>query len=112
VGILSGEFTVVAAVNDGGSVVTESARLNPDVLVLDISMPDMSGIAAAVRLRAAGFTGKIVFVTMHRERAFVHESSALGLVGYVLKDRLALDLIPAIHHVLAGQSFVSPSFRQ
>jgi DNA-binding NarL/FixJ family response regulator len=107
--ILSGEFDVVAAVTDGLAVVATAARLEPDLLVLDISMPGLNGIAAAARLRESGSTAKIVFVTNLRDREFVQESLALGDVGFVVKDRLVADLLPAIRQVLSGQSFVSPS---
>jgi DNA-binding NarL/FixJ family response regulator len=110
--ILSHDFDVVSAVGDGASVVREAARVNPDLLVLDISMPVMGGIAAAGRLKASGSTAKVVFVTMHHDREFVQESSALGTVGFVVKNRLMSDLMPAIHSVLSGHAFVSPSVRQ
>jgi DNA-binding NarL/FixJ family response regulator len=106
--LLSREFEVVAAVADGLEAVTEAARLEPDLLVLDISMPKLNGIAAATRLKAGGSTAKIVFVTNLHDREFVDESLALGEVGFVVKDRLVADLLPAIRTVLAGQSFVSP----
>jgi len=106
--MLSGEFDVVAAVGDGGAAVAEATRLTPDLLILDISMPVMGGIAAAGRLKATGSIAKVVFVTMYRDPEFVHESSALGVVGYVAKEELASDLVPAIHSVLAGLPFVSP----
>jgi len=109
--MLAREFDVVAAVGDGGAVVAEAERVNPDVLVLDVAMPVMGGIAAADLLRAAGSTAKVVFVTMHHDREFVQESSALGVVGFVVKDRLVSDLMPAIHSVLAGKPFVSSSVR-
>jgi DNA-binding NarL/FixJ family response regulator len=107
--ILSGEFEVVAAVTDGLAVVTTAARLEPDVLVLDIAMPGLSGIAAAARLKESGSTAKVVFVTNLHDREFVQESLALGDVGFVVKDRLVADLLPAIRRVLSGRSFVSPS---
>ena len=107
--LLSGEFDVVAAVSDGLAAVTTAARLEPDLLVLDIAMPGLNGIAAAVRLKASGSTAKVVFVTNLHDREFVQESLALGDVGFVVKDRLVADLLPAIRTVLAGQSFVSPS---
>jgi DNA-binding NarL/FixJ family response regulator len=106
--LLSGEFEVVAAVADGLAAVTEALRLEPDLLVLDISMPGLNGIAAAVRLKESGSTAKVVFVTNLNDREFVRESLALGEVGFVVKDRLVADLRPAIRQVLAGQSFVSP----
>jgi DNA-binding NarL/FixJ family response regulator len=91
--------------------VAEAARLDPDLLVLDVSMPVMGGIAAADRLKATGSTAKVVFVTMHHDREFVQESSALGVIGFVVKDRLVSDLMQAIHSVLAGRPFVSSSVR-
>ena len=110
--LLSHDFDVVSAVGDGASVVSEATRVKPDLLVLDISMPVMGGLAAAGRLKASGSTAKVVFVTMHHDREFVQESSALGTVGFVVKNRLVSDLMPAIHSVLSGQPFVSPSVRQ
>ena len=76
--LLSSEFEVVAAVRDGISVVTSTERLGPDLLVLDIAMPGLSGIAAAARVRKNGSTAKVVFVTNLHDRAFVRESLALG----------------------------------
>jgi DNA-binding NarL/FixJ family response regulator len=106
--LLSSEFEIVAAVGDGLAAVTEASRLEPDLLVLDISMPGLNGIAAAARLKESGSTAKVVFVTNLHDREFVEESLALGDVGFVVKDRLVADLLPAIRNVLAGQSFVSP----
>jgi DNA-binding NarL/FixJ family response regulator len=107
--LLSRDFDVVGTVTDGVAAVTEAEHLEPDLLVLDIAMPGLNGIAAASRLRAHGSKAKVVFVTNMRDREFVQESLALGDVGFVVKDRLVYDLLPAIRHVLAGQAFVSPS---
>jgi DNA-binding NarL/FixJ family response regulator len=107
--LLSSEFEVVSAVTDGLAVVTAASQLAPDLLVLDIAMPRLNGIAAAARVKESGSTAKVVFVTNLRDREFVRESLALGDVGFVVKDRLIADLLPAIRTVLAGQSFVSPT---
>lgn len=107
--LLSRDCEVVATASDGLAAVAEAEQLTPDLLVLDIAMPGLNGIAAAARLRARGSTAKIVFVTNLREREFVEESLALGDVGFVVKDRLVADLLPAIRRVLAGETFVSPS---
>ena len=107
--LVSDEFDVVASVADGLAVVSAAARLEPDLLVLDIAMPGLNGIAAAARLKENGSTAKIVFVTNLHDREFVEGSQALGHVGFVAKDRLVADLLPAIRQVLAGGSFVSPS---
>jgi DNA-binding NarL/FixJ family response regulator len=107
--LLSGEFEVVASVGDGLAAVATATLLEPDLLVLDIAMPGLNGIAAATRLKESGSTAKIVFVTNLHDREFVEGSLALGDVGFVIKDRLVADLLPAVRSVLAGQSFVSPS---
>jgi DNA-binding NarL/FixJ family response regulator len=107
--LLSRDFDVVGVACDGLSVVSAAEQLAPDLLVLDIAMPGLTGIAAAARLKEAGSTAKVVFVTMRHEREFVRESLALGDVGFVVKDHLVTDLLPAVRTVLSGQSFVSPA---
>jgi DNA-binding NarL/FixJ family response regulator len=106
--LLSSEFEVVATVSDGLSAVKTAGRLEPDLLVLDIAMPGLNGIAAASRLKESGSTAKVVFVTNLHDREFVDEAMALGDIGFIVKDRLVADLLPAIRSVLAGKSFVSP----
>jgi len=110
--MLSRDFEVVAAVMDGVAVVTKAEQLEPDLLVLDIAMPELNGIAAAARLKEHGSNAKVVFVTNMRNREFVQESLALGDVGFVVKDRLVADLLPAIRHVLSGETFVSPTVQR
>ena len=107
--LLSRDFDVIAAVADGLSAVAEAEHLEPDLLVLDIAMPGLNGIAAAAHLKELGSQAKVVFITNMKDREFVQESLALGTVGFVVKDRLVADLFPAIRSVLAGQSFVSPT---
>jgi DNA-binding NarL/FixJ family response regulator len=107
--LLSRDFEVVAAVTDGESAVEKAAELKPDLLVLDIAMPRLNGIAAARAVMDAGSTARIVFVTNMRDREFVDGSLALGSVGFVVKDRLIADLLAAAHQVLSGKAFVSPS---
>lgn len=107
--LLSREYDVVAAVMDGQAVVSKALQLEPDLLVLDIAMPELNGIAAASRLKERGLPAKVVFVTNLRDREFVQESLALGGIGFVVKDRLIADLFPAIRQVLAGEVFVSPT---
>jgi DNA-binding NarL/FixJ family response regulator len=109
VGLLSRDFDVVATVTDGLAAVTEAEHLEPDLLVLDIAMPGLNGIAAAARLKEHGSKAKVVFVTNMRDREFVQKSLTLGAVGFVVKDRLVADLLPAVHQVLSGRAFVSPS---
>lgn len=96
-------------VGDGQALLEEAARLEPDILVLDISMPVLNGIEATRQLRAAGSRAKIVFLTVHQDAEYVHAALAAGAQGYVTKCQLATDLLVALREVLADRSFVSPS---
>src|SRR5262245_4391185 len=107
--ILESEYDVVAAVGDGQAALDAAARLEPDVLVLDISMPVLGGIEAARRLRPAGSGAKVVFLTVHQDADSVRAALAAGAQGYVVKCRLVSDLPLALREALAGRSFVSPS---
>ena len=107
--LLSREFDVVAAVSDGLAAVAAASQYEPDLVVLDIAMPGLSGIAAASRILKGGSAAKMVFVTNLHDGEFVRESLTFGQIGFVVKDRLVADLMPAIHTVLAGRSFVSPN---
>lgn len=106
--LLEPEFEVVGKVNDGQALLEASARLEPDVLVLDISMPVLSGLDAARELRRTGSRAKIIFLTVHEEAEYVRGSFEMGASGYVVKPRLASDLAEAIREALAGRSFISP----
>jgi DNA-binding NarL/FixJ family response regulator len=77
--------------------------------VLDISMPVMNGVEAARRLRAAGTSAKIVFLTVHADQDYVRAALGTGALGYVLKSELASDLLPCLREALQGRSYVSPA---
>jgi DNA-binding NarL/FixJ family response regulator len=109
--LLEPEFEVVETVRDGRAAVEAAAGLEPDLLVLDLSMPIMDGIAAARSLRAAGSRTKVVFLSVQHDPDFARAALAVGAVGYVVKCRLASDLLLALRDALAGRSFVSPSVR-
>jgi DNA-binding NarL/FixJ family response regulator len=109
--LVEGEMDVVQTVGDGNAAVREAVRLDPDLIVLDISMPELSGIEAAKRLRAIGSRAKIVFLTVHHDADFARAAFDAGAVGYVVKDRLASDLMPALRGAAAGQSYVSPTIK-
>ena len=102
-------FQVVGTANNGRDLVAEALRLDPDVIVLDITMPIMTGIEAAHELREAGSTAKLVFLTVHDQPAFLHACFTEGALGYVIKSHLGNDLIPAINEALSGHHFISPS---
>jgi DNA-binding NarL/FixJ family response regulator len=107
--LLASEFTVVGAVGDGETLLDAEADLRPDVLVIDITMPGISGLEAAALVRRRGSQVPIVFLSVHEEPEFVLAARQAGALGYVSKVRLASDLIPAVRAALDGRRFVSAS---
>ncbi len=105
--LLSGMCDIAGSVTNGLALLDAADREHPDVIVMDISMPVMSGIEAARRLIDGGTQAKIVFLTVHDDADFVRAALATGASGYVLKSRMATDLIPAIKQALAGHRFIS-----
>ncbi len=105
--LLSFSYEIVGAVSNGQELVTEAIRLNPDVIVLDITMPVMDGIEAARKLREIGLSSKLVFLTIHDEDEFVRACLAEGGQGYVLKAHMKTHLVQAIEAALMGCTFVS-----
>ena len=105
--VLGPEVEVVGAVKDGQAALAAAEALDPDVIVLDISMPGMSGLEVAARLRRSGSRAALVFLTVHDEEEFVLAAKAAGGKGYVVKGRLASDLVAAVREVRSGGSFVS-----
>jgi len=106
--LLRPHFEVVGTASDGAELVSEALRLNPDIIVVDITMPVLYGIDAAGKLRKSGCAAKLVFLTIHSEEEFVNACIAEGALGYVLKSRMKAHLIPAIQAALTGQSYISP----
>jgi DNA-binding NarL/FixJ family response regulator len=107
--LLQPDFDVVSNVNNGRDLIREAHRLQPDVIVLDITMPVLNGIEAAHKMREAGLTARLVFLTVHEQSSFVNACFDEGALGYVTKSRLRTDLIPAIRDAISGHHFISPS---
>jgi DNA-binding NarL/FixJ family response regulator len=98
---------VVGTAKDGPAALKAAEALKPDVIVLDISMPGMSGLEVAARLRDSHVPAAVVFLTVHDEPGFLEAARAAGAIGYVVKPRLASDLPRAVFEARAGRSFVS-----
>jgi DNA-binding NarL/FixJ family response regulator len=107
--LLSEEFEIVAAVNNGRDAATEVQRLDPDVLVIDISMPVLDGLQAVSKLRSKKCRTKFVFLTVHEDSDFIAAAFSAGASGYVAKLHVNTDLVAAIHEALEGRTFVSQS---
>jgi DNA-binding NarL/FixJ family response regulator len=104
---LGEQFEVVSTVEDGKQAVGAVLALNPDVLVIDISMPVLNGLQAAKQLQTANSRAKIIFVTVYEGRDFLDAAFSAGASGYVNKVRLSTDLIPAIREAMLGRIFIS-----
>ena len=105
--ILKRDCLVLEAVLDGQSVLRDALTLRPDVIVLDISLGDLTGIEVARHLRDMGCRAKIVFLTVHENPDFIRAAFEAGASAYVFKSALGTDLIEAIEAVNAGETFIS-----
>jgi DNA-binding NarL/FixJ family response regulator len=105
--LLESTFEVVGRVADGRALVEAAMKLNPDVIVTDISMPVLNGLEAVDLLRKSGSAAKIVFLSVHSEPDFVQAGLSTGAQGYVVKPRMGTELVLAIREALAGKIFVS-----
>jgi DNA-binding NarL/FixJ family response regulator len=105
--VLQPACSVIGTARDGPSALEAAGTLHPDVIVLDISMPGMTGLEVASRLRKAGSKAAVVFLTVHFEEELKQAALSAGGIGYVLKARLGSDLIVAVHEARAGRRFMS-----
>jgi len=109
--VLAGEIELVASVGDGPSAVEATDRLDPDLVILDISMPLGNGIAAARDLQRHGSRSKVIFLSVQEHADYVKAAFSAGACGYVLKACMHSDLLPAIREVLAGRTFISSAIQ-
>ncbi|HTM16604.1 MAG TPA: response regulator transcription factor [Terracidiphilus sp.] len=106
--LLSSEFEVVGTAPNGRIVLDEAQRLKPDVVVLDVGMPELNGIEAARRLTKLLPSAKIVFVTQQLAPAYLHAAFAAGAKAYVAKQSATSELIAAIQLALEDRFYVTP----
>ena len=106
--LLQPHFDVVGIVSDGRELIAAAKQLDPDIVVLDISMPSLNGIDAAHQLRSADSRAKVVILTMHREVTYAARALEAGASGYVLKHSAAAELVTAIQEALKGGTYITP----
>ncbi len=106
--LLEPEFDLVGIVEDGRALLDAAAKLEPDVVVVDISMPRLNGLEAIPLLRSADPRIRVVVITMHREAAYARRALAAGASGFVLKHSAPDELVAAIRAAAEGRTFVTP----
>jgi DNA-binding NarL/FixJ family response regulator len=107
--MLGRDYTIVGAIRDGPSMLDAVAILKPDIVVMDISMPEMSGLELARLLNENPPAPPIVFVTVHEDTEFMEAAQDVGAAGYVVKSAMETELRPALELALKGQRFVVPA---
>ena len=106
--LLSGECDIVGQVSDGRAVVVAAEALNPDIVVLDISMPILNGLEAARQIKHKAPDVKLIFLTMNEDADLAAEAFRAGASAYLLKRSAASELLTAIREVTQGRSYVTP----
>ena len=107
-GVLEPHFKSLLTVTDGRALVEAALRLKPDLIILDITMPLLNGIDAAVKIKKELPRVKLLFVTMHVDPAYLEAAFNAGATGYVLKSAVREELLEAARAVLAGRIHVTP----
>jgi DNA-binding NarL/FixJ family response regulator len=110
VDMLEPTYKVAAALHNGVSVLEKFGALGADLIILDVSLGDITGFEVAKRLREAGCPAKILFLSVHEDIDFVNAAFDLGASGYVFKSRITTDLTKAIDIVFHGDRFASIIF--
>jgi two-component system response regulator NreC len=103
------DFDVVGEAGTGREAVQQAQKLKPDVIVMDISMPEMDGMRAAEEIQRLGLTSKVVILTVHAEEEYLFKTLRVGASGYVLKSAADTELIDAIRTAHRGDVFLYPS---
>ncbi len=106
--LLEPEFQVVGVVTDGRTLLKVAATLNPEVIILDIGMPQLNGLDAGEQIKHKMPSVKLVFLTMNRTAEVAAEAFRRGASAYVLKHSAADELLTAIRKVVQGESYLSP----
>ena len=105
--LIASDYEVVAVATDGRRGLAAALRCRPDVVILDISLPQLDGISAAREMRRNGLSSKILFLTVHEELEFREGAFRAGADGYVFKTHMHSDILLALKEVLAGRTFLS-----
>jgi DNA-binding NarL/FixJ family response regulator len=106
--LLENTYDVVGTVTDGKALIAAAQSLQPDIIVADISMPEMNGLAAAQIIRKMVPSAKFIILSVHSDQAYAREAFRAGVKGFVSKRAAAAELLTAIKQVLEGCTYVTP----
>ncbi|RKD33152.1 response regulator [Thermohalobacter berrensis] len=106
---LEKDIEVIGQASNGNEAIEKTLELKPDLVLLDINMPELNGIETLRRLKDMGIDSKIVMLTIHDDREYLFETVNIGADGYVLKDSDSDSLVKAIKDVYSGKSYIEPS---
>jgi DNA-binding NarL/FixJ family response regulator len=110
--ILESEFEVIGTISNGSSLLSEVEKLKPDVMIVDVLVPGLSGFEAVRRLKKRHVRCAVIFLTVHQDLALAEEARLIGAMGYVLKPSADSELLPAIRRAQQGSFFLSCAMRQ
>src|SRR6184192_665586 len=103
------DMEVVGEAHDGHQAISEAQRLHPDIVLMDITMPDMNGIEATRQIKKLLPEIKVLILTMHEHDEYVFQALRAGASGYMLKEAAATELIAALRVIQSGQFYLSPA---
>lgn len=103
------QFQIIGEADDGLTAVSTALQLKPDVLLLDIAMPNMRGIEAILEIKRLEPGIRILVLSMHDREEYVFNAMKNGADGYILKKSAAAELVAALNHVLSGEIYLSPA---
>jgi len=106
--LLEPEFELVGIVEDGRALITATEKLQPDVIIADISMPLLNGIEAVRQIKKTNKDVKVIFLTMHPDVTYAVSALEAGALGYVLKHSAPSELITAVRRALKGKTYITP----
>jgi len=106
---LEKDIEVIAGLSNGQAVVEQYPVVKPDIVLMDINMPQLNGLEALERIKAMDPAAKVIMLTIHQDREYLFKALELGAMGYVLKDAEAKVLIESVRSVYNGQNYIEPS---
>jgi DNA-binding NarL/FixJ family response regulator len=103
------DMEVVGEADTGQQAIEQAAALQPDIILLDVTMPDLDGLAALPQLTKVASQARILILTMHQDEAYLRQALQSGAAGYVLKKAADIELLSAIRSVARGELYVHPA---